>query len=62
MLIFVIRCGQTRIIAMEGGGLSELLTYGARQSDGSVGYGDLQMSGRTWRECNDAGDMCDAEK
>lgn len=47
---------------MEGGGLSELLTYGARQSDGSVGYGDLQKSGLTWRECSDAGDMCDAEK
>ena len=47
---------------MEGGGLSKLLTYGARQSDGSGGCGDLQMSGLTWRECSDAGDMCDAEK
>lgn len=61
-LICVIRCGQTRIIAMEGGGLSKSLTYSSRQSDGSGGYGDWQMSGLTWRECTDAGDMCDAEK
>jgi len=47
---------------MEGGGLSKSLTYGSRQSDGSGGYGDWQMSGLTWRECTDAGDMCDAEK
>ena len=62
ILICVIRCGQTRIIAMEGGGLSNSLTYSSRQSDGSGGYGDLQMSGLTWRKCTDAGDMCDAEK
>lgn len=47
---------------MEGGGLSRSLTYGSRQSDGSGGYGDWQMSGLTRRECTDAGDMCDAEK
>ena len=60
-LICVIRCGQTRTIAMEGGELSVLLTYGTRQADGSGGYGDWQMSGLTWRQCTDAGDMRDAK-
>jgi hypothetical protein len=60
-LICVIRCGQTRTIAMEGGELSVLLTYGIRQADGSGGYGDWQMSGLTWRQCTDAGDMRDAK-
>jgi hypothetical protein len=60
-LICVIRCGQTRTIAMEGGELSVLLTYGTRQADGGGGYGDWQMSGLTWRQCTDAGDMRDAK-
>lgn len=39
-LICVIRCGQTTMIAMEGGGPSSLLTYEAQQQDGSGGYRD----------------------
>jgi hypothetical protein len=46
---------------MEGGELSVLLTYGTRQADGGGGYGDWQMSGLTWRQCTDAGDMRDAK-
>jgi len=45
------------MIAMEGGGLSTLLTYEARQVNSSGGYRDWQVGGLTWRNCTGADAM-----